>query len=591
MIFFKAKYTFLLRKVLVNKYKAFLFATIFFIGTIFFATQNVKFVLFPADKIERFVIKLEAPTGTSLEKMSWKVSLLEKIIGDLPESELDNYISMTGIVQEQAMDPNEKQGSNYATIIVNLTPEEERERLALEIVDDIRAKAEKFDNEFVKVEINTVKGGPPVGAAVSVTIRGDNYKDLIEISTMFQEYLNTLSGLKDVKDNYEEGKSEIRVVVDEKTAAIAGVSVFDVASTVRSYFAGSVATTIRKSDEEIDIRVKFPDTLRNNLESFKFVTVPNRLGNLIPLNRIASFEMGKGISVINRHNWKRAITVTAEIDEHVKGVSSVSVNMMLKEKFADLSSQRDDVLIDYLGEFKDTKDSVESLVRSFIIAVILIYFILVALFGSLLHPFVIISVIPMTLAGVIWTFYFHGIPFSFLGFMGVVGLAGVVVNDSIVLVDFIKSNRIKGMNALEASVDAGGKRLRAIFLTTITTFLGLIPTAYGLGGFDPFLKPMAVAMAWGLLFGTLITLLGTPIIYNIFSDLRMLIMKKEKFDTEMMQPHPGLDLDSGKSVREEVRHFFNEEADAIIYKKIDDTLSSRIKTLLNKELEKKARKK
>lgn len=426
---------------------------------------------------------------------------------------------------------------------------------------------------------------------MSVTIRGDNFEDLKKISSMYQEFLNTIHGVKDVKDDFEEGKSEIRVVVNEKTAAIAGISVFDVASTVRSYFEGTVATTIRKSDEEIDIRVKFPDNLRNNLESFKYVPIPNRMGNLIPLNLVAKFESGKGVSVINRHNWKRAITVTADLDEHVKGISSVSVNLMLGEKFADITTQYPGITVDYLGEFKDTQESMQNLVRSFIIAVIVIYFILVALFGSLLHPFVIISVIPMTLMGVIWTFYFHGIPFSFLGLMGVVGLAGVVVNDSIVFVDFIKKNRMKGMNSLEASIDTGGKRLRAVFLTTATTFLGLIPTAYGWGGFDPFLKPMAVAMSWGLLFGTLITLLGTPLIYNLFSDLRKLTMGREKDGADFMPPVISPDPEITRTVQDELRHCLEEELEDIFNRKIGPHLTSRIDSIIEKKLkEKKTRK-
>ena len=120
--------------------------------------------------------------------------------------------------------------------------------------------------------------------------------------------------------------------------------------------------------------------------------------------------------------------------------------------------------------------------------------------------------------------------------MGVVGLAGVVVNDSIVLVDFIKRNRALGMSAFDASVDAGLKRLRPVYLTTITTFFGLIPTAYGIGGYDPFLKPMAVSLSWGLLFGTFITLLGTPLVYNVFTDLRRIITRREQ-SAEVFQDH------------------------------------------------------
>jgi multidrug efflux pump subunit AcrB len=137
------------------------------------------------------------------------------------------------------------------------------------------------------------------------------------------------------------------------------------------------------------------------------------------------------------------------------------------------------------------------------------------------------GVIPLTIMGVIWTFFFHGLPLSFLAIMGLVGLTGVIVNDSIVYVDFIKKARLKGLERMEATIEAGRSRLRPIFLTTITTFFGLIPTAYGIGGNDPFLKPMAISMSWGLVFGTVITLFGTPVLYNILTDIRHLFFHEK----------------------------------------------------------------
>lgn len=160
------------------------------------------------------------------------------------------------------------------------------------------------------------------------------------------------------------------------------------------------------------------------------------------------------------------------------------------------------------------------------------------------------GVIPLTILGVIWTFFFHGLPLSFLAMMGLVGLIGVVVNDSIVYVDFINNMRKKGLSRFDAIIEAGRTRLRPIFLTTITTFFGLIPTAYGIGGNDPFLKPMAISMSWGLAFGTLVTLFGTPVLFMILLDIRRLFMKEK---TEAFEHDPMGDKISDTILRIKTR--------------------------------------
>jgi len=574
-----------LERVLAHKYRFALLIGVAFFGSVLFASFNLKFILFPQGKIERFVVKAEARNGTGLDAMSRKISLLEKQIASLPKEELDNFISTTGILREQAMDPNTKKGSNYGTIIVNLTPEEDRTRKADEIIDDLRQQAKKYSKEFVKVEFAYIRSGPPVGKAVSVTIKGDDFDTLRKISGEMQDYLKKIPGLKDIKDNFEEGKKELRIYVDEKTASIAGISVFDVASTVRTSFKGTVATKIKKTDEEIDIRVIFPEAMRDRLKTLDSIKIANRMGNLIPLSRIATYRMDRGISYINRKDWKRAVTVTCDIDEKAKDVTSVYVNNLLMDKFSDISERYPDVIVDFLGEFKDTQESMQNLARSFLIAFIAIYIILVGLFRSLGHPFVIVNVIPLTFIGVIWAFYVHGMPLSFLALMGVVGLTGVIVNDSIVLMDFIKNNRAIGMDPVTASIDAGKNRLRPVFLTTITTFFGLIPTAYGIGGYDPFLKPMAISMSWGLIFGSFITLFATPILYNVFSDFRRLVFRGLKSaESYAVTPLSR----SVEEIEDEIKDDLQDRIREDIRSCLEDDLNC-YKENLRKDLEKKIR--
>ncbi|HOH37213.1 MAG TPA: efflux RND transporter permease subunit, partial [Spirochaetota bacterium] len=189
---------------------------------------------------------------------------------------------------------------------------------------------------------------------------------------------------------------------------------------------------------------------------------------------------------------------------------------------------------------------------SFIIAIMCIYIILVAVFRNLYQPAIVMAVIPLSAIGLVWSFWSHSLPLSFMGLMGIVGLCGVVVNDSIVYVDFINKERGEGIPLEEAIIDAGFKRIRPILLTTITTVFGLMPTAYGIGGYDPFIKPMAIAMSWGLVFGVVITLFVTPVIYGILYDCKGVLNRlkgkgicedvysvtEQTVPTAMLQPEP-----------------------------------------------------
>ncbi len=578
----RARYQRALIFVLNNRYKFSLLIMIIFVGTIIFAKKNSKFILFPQGNIDRFFIYFEAPKGTTVQEVSRKLTNFEKVVAKLPPEEMESYDALAGKIVDQSMRQKEKTGSNYGTISVYLTPEQDRNRKTSEIIKWIKKETKPFLKDFVQVDYENLRSGPPVGDPVNVTIKGDSFPAIMKVVGQFKKYLETIKGVTDVKDNFEDPKKEVKIFLKDKVAAIAGISVFDVASTVRASFKGTVATKIKKSDEEIDIRVIFPEKFRNNMNNLKLVKVSNRLGNLVPLNQIATFQDSEGISLISRIDRKRAVRVTANIDEKAKNLSSVYINRLLQKNFVDIEKENPGIIVDYLGEFKDTQESLSSLFRSFVIAILMIYIILVGLFKSLLHPLVVMSVIPLSFIGVVWVFFLHGLPLSFLSIMGIVGLAGVVVNDSIVFVDFIRNARARGLSPYDATVEAGGNRLRAIFLTTLTTFLGLVPTAYGIGGLDPFLVPMAVSMAWGIAFGTFITLFATPLLYMLSSDLRTLIMRKERpSESFMVQEHPEDMLPGG--------YFTKEQLEEDIRKEIEEDIKREIEADLKKSLVKKNR--
>ena len=244
---------------------------------------------------------------------------------------------------------------------------------------------------------------------------------------------------------------------------------------------------------------------------------------LVPMNTVAKFESGFGLTNIRHRNSSRIITVTAGIDEGITTASEVGTQLSSTVK--DMNQAYPYLKIEQGGEYEDTTRSLESLAKSFFLALLIIFLILASQFRSLSQPFVVMAAIPFGLIGVVAAFYIHDLPFSFLAMIGIIGLSGVVVNDSIVLVDFINKGIESGLSPGEATVQGGKLRFRSVWLTSMTTIFGLLPLAYGIGGEDAFLKPAALALGYGLIFSTTLILLFVPALYMIRVDIIQIIKK------------------------------------------------------------------
>ena len=370
---------------------------------------------------------------------------------------------------------------------------------------------------FEKIYFDERKGGPPVGAPLSIELRGTDYAELEAMAEEIKSFLEKRKGVFDVRDDYEFGKKEYRIIVDEEKATRSGLTIERIAASVRHGFEGGVATTIKRSDEEIDVRVRFPREFRETREVFEKIEVPNLTGHLIPLSQVARFEIRPNISAIKHLDRKRVLTVAAEIDE--KKTSSLKENRALEKLIGTIEEKYPNVTVRYGGEAEETREAFGNFKRVFPLALLLIFVILAAEFRSILQPLVVMLTIPFGLVGVVFAFFLHfNTPLSFMAVLGMIGLSGIVVNDAIVLVDFINAERARGKVKVEAIIDGAALRLRPVLLTTVTTVLGLGPVAYGIGGNDPFIKPMALAISWGLVFSTTLTLLVIPCIYSIFDD-------------------------------------------------------------------------
>ncbi|MDX1957923.1 MAG: efflux RND transporter permease subunit [Leptospiraceae bacterium] len=520
-----------------------------------------KFKLFPGG-VEIFMAKVTAPVGLTLEETERFAQVIEMELAKFPKTEIENYSTRIGITQKDPNDPFTKRGKNFGMIMVYLTPEEQRKMDVEEVISQLRARTnwmmnetalkafeekqailnktkvstEVFDTKEVKAEIpkgfedlkgklilldyEKMQGGPPVGKPVAIEIRGDDFATLKKIAEEYKEIMKKVPGVIDIGDDYYDGKDEIRITIDESLAARAGVSVQQIALAINTAYQGTVATSIKRADEEIDVRVRFPENYRTSIKSLDRIYVTNLLGNLIPISRMTKYIKGPGIASINHLDGKRLITATANLDEST--TQPAKANAEIKKLAGNLIDKYPGYRMRFGGENKDTEESMASLGRAFLVAFLIIFLILSSLFRSLVQPFIVMSAIPFSIMGVIIAFVTHNQYFSFLSMIGIIGLSGIVVNDSIVLVDFANQLRKEKphLSTYHLLLETGLVRLRPVLLTTITTVLGILPTAYGIGGSDPFLKPMALAIGWGLAFATLLTLVLVPVLYKTTYDAK-----------------------------------------------------------------------
>ncbi len=512
-------YSRILNFTLDHRYWVVLGLIIAFIGSILLATFHMKIILFTGEGIEEFYIRAEAQQGTPLEKMDELIAPVEKLVSSIPADELDTYRTFLGSIEEEhGFDSNARRGTHLGQVTVFLTPMQHRKRTPEEIMDELRPKLEQISG-FEKLYFFKPKEGPPVGRPISIAVRGEEYDVLQKIADKYVAFLNTTPGVSDITTNYEFGKRQLRVMIDEQKARAYYLSINQIASTVHDAIKGGAATAIKplRADKEIDVLVRFPQKDRDDLSVFEKIYIANQFGNLVPLLSVARIEEVKGAFQINHLDGKRVVVVSAEVDN--KSATSFSVNKLLQKRFAPAVKEFPGYSVRYLGEFEEQQRTLKNILVSFILVLFFIFVILAREFKSLIQPFLIMLTIPFGFMGVIYTFFLHGRPLSFFAFLGMVGLAGVVVNASIVLIDFINSLRRQGAALRDSLVEAGKIRLRPILMTSLTTIGGLVSVAYGIGGGDPFLKPMALAIIWGLAFSTILTLIAIPCIYAIFDDL------------------------------------------------------------------------
>ncbi|MCX7978561.1 MAG: efflux RND transporter permease subunit, partial [Bdellovibrionaceae bacterium] len=494
----------------------------FVILTGIIAASTLKFILFPPGGIDTFFIRAKIPTGASLDETAAAMEPIEKAIMELPKEELKNFATTIGLIQQDANDPNSKRGTEYAQIAVYLTPETDRVRSADEIIEDLRQKIGKPEI-FEQLTFQKVAGGPPVGRPISLSVQGKEYEQILAAVADLKKVVAEIPGVFDVQDSYIPGKEELQVRIDMVKATMAGLNIASIGQTIRAAIDGVVATSVQLLDDEVDIRVIFNSEARQNEKVLGKIQLANLRGNLVPLENIARIVRTKDITTYEHQNNNREIKVTADVDTKV--TSSRNANNAIRKILPDFNRKYPELKVVFGGEDEDTQESLASLARAFAVAFLGILFVLILTFKSLLQPLLVAGTIPMGIIAVLWAFVILRMPLSFLAMIGIIALAGVVVNNAIVLIDYTNKLREQGMQKVPSILLAARTRLRPIFLTSFTTVAGLLPTAHGIGGIDRFVVPIAVALGYGLLIGSIMTLFFFPPAIAMLDDLTVWVSR------------------------------------------------------------------
>jgi multidrug efflux pump subunit AcrB len=496
-----------------------------FVGSLALASI-VKFQLFPPGAEDQFYLQVTLPAGSSLEDTRHVLLKMDKEVRKyVPEELLETTVAVAGDNSANEQEALKQIGDRFGYLKVILISFSKRDVSAYKIMDDVKAGLQGM---FPDVEINYVmlKGGPPTGRALQVEITGSD-KDREASAKALIALLENIKGVHSIESGLLAGDPEIHIEVDRKLAAYAHVDLASIATHIRAAFDGIPVSTLKQGVEEVDVTIRFPETAQRDVNTLKNLRIPNRQGGLVPLGRIATFKQVPGLTSIRHKDGLRVLNVTAEVNEDI--ITSKALNDLVKSKDKEWLSSDNPADVKYVmgGEQEKTNESVQGLVFSFIFALLGIFIILAIQFNSILYPFLVMFAIPFGAIGIVVGLYLHGEPLSFMSLMGFVALTGVVVNSSLVLAVLIQREFAKGKPWFEAIIYGGRRRFRAVLLTAVTTVVGLLPTAYGWGGMDPFVAPMALALSWGLIFSTVITLFAIPATLGVALDIKSLLTRKK----------------------------------------------------------------
>jgi len=486
---------------------------------------------FPQTEPKRAYVNIKAPEGTNLDTSDKLVAQAEKIVSEYKDIRyvISNIGAMGGDPFSQG-----GTGTHISRVVLDFKDFHDRLRPSSEIVNEIRRKTQAAI-KGAEVQVEKEEEGPPTGKPISIEITGEDILKLGELAGRVRKEIRDIPGLVDLKDNFVKGKPEIQVRVDKEKAALMGLDTFTIAYTVKAAINGVKAGVYREGKDEYDIIARLPDRDRHSIESLKRITVSGPQGEPIPLTSLAEIELGSGIGAIMRLDQKRVVTITGDVSGRLANdiIKEIDTRLQQNIKWPRGYDYR------FSGEQEEQAKAQAFLSKAFFAAIATILLILMTQFNSFVTPLIIITSVVLSLVGVFIGLLVTGTAFGIIMTgIGVISLAGVVVNNAIVLIDYYNQLLDRGFNSFDALMRAGSVRFRPVMLTAITTILGLLPMATGIsfdfrkmaldigGESSQWWGPMAVAVIFGLGFATLLTLIVVPVLCSLVDSVKTRKSKK-----------------------------------------------------------------
>lgn len=510
--FIHNKYAPFLAKAVRNRYTTVAVFTAMLILTVgLFGGGIVRFVFFPNIPSDFMIASFELEPGSSLTQRDEVLTTLREAMHRMDDKIAED--SGENVIKHAIAFDN---GNLGGEIFAELTKGETRTLTDFEIQNMWREELPEIPG--VKSFNIASPGGPGGGSDLSFEFSSSDIKSLRAISNELKEALDAYEGVTDINDTFSGGSEEIQLALKPQADAL-GITLQQLGQQVRFGFYGAEVQRIQRDDEEIKVMVRYPKTERSSVEHLENMRIRASNGQEIPFEQVATFKVGQGFDSIIRVDGKRSVTVTAAVDKALLDPSEVT-NDVIEKMMPDLLARYPHVEFQLQGNSKEQAEAMFSLMQGLLFALFAIYTLLAIPLRSYSQPFIIMSVIPFGIVGAIVGHLVLGMAVSVLSICGIIALSGVVVNDSLIMVDFVNRARKEGLSLMDAAISAGTQRFRAIILTSLTTFMGLMPIVFERSLQAQVVIPMAISLAFGILFATVITLLLVPALYLILDDLK-----------------------------------------------------------------------
>ena len=487
------------------------------------SSGHVRFVFFPRVQAETARATLEMPSGTPFEITQSHIERMTNAVQELQASYVDpdtNESVIESILSTAGSAAGEK-GSHLGRVMFEIVPPEQRtlQVSSAELVNEWRKTIGEIPgakNVSYRAEIG---GG---GSPVDVEISGNDFDQMTQVSAAIKQQLTQYPGISDIEDTFEGGKEEIQLSPKPEARQL-GITLSDIAQQVRIAYLGSEVQSIQRNRDEVKVYVRYPKAERESLSQLEHLSIRTPTGESIPLASVADFNVGRGYAQIRRVDRQRTLNVRADVDKQSANIEGIKSD--LSDLAVTLERQYPDISISLEGEAREQRESFASLKVGLIFVLLVIYTLLAIPFKSYVQPLMVMVVIPFGVVGGVLGHIIMGMSLSIMSYMGMLALCGVVVNDSLVLVDWVNRQRQRGVDLFDAVRQAGVARFRAVILTSLTTFFGLLPLIFESSTQAQFLIPMAVSLGYGILFATAVTLVLIPVNYLVLEDMRALVRR------------------------------------------------------------------